>query len=153
MAQAPLVIPQSIQPTLLPQVTPTITTALPKAIVPVEVKSPTPIMADDYKGREKWGKRPDGSDKGLGFLGLLPHKGNQVSSEISIGINVNGKEMEVPSLVPTLTPAEVNHMLSGGKPTPEIIRKASEHAQMRLKEGKPVFATDQESPSFKQREK
>lgn len=89
--------------------------------------------------------RPDGTKKGKGFLGPLPAAGGKTSTEISIGVNFDGKETEIPTLVPTLDKKQIAHLLEGGKPTPGIIKKAVEHARMRMASGKPVFATDEES--------
>lgn len=86
--------------------------------------------------------RADGSAKGSGFLGMLPYHDGRASSEISIG--VDGREM--PSIVPTLDAAEVNHLLMGGRPTPEIVRKAAAHAEMRANQGQSAFAGPGETP-------
>ena len=52
--------------------------------------------------------------------------------------------MEIPSLVPTLTPAEVHFLLTNdmeNKPMPpSIVQKAVVHAQQRLATKQPVFA-------------
>ena len=84
--------------------------------------------------------RADGSEKGKGFLGQLPHASGKTSTEISIGVNIGGKETEIPALVPTLTKQEVQLLLSGKEPTKEIIQKAVDHAKKRMAEGKNVFA-------------
>lgn len=83
--------------------------------------------------------RHTGEKKGPGFLGSLPYQGGGTSTEISVGTNIGGKEMEIPSLVPTLSPKEIAHLLGGGKPTDEIMRKAVEHARMRMGQGLSVF--------------
>ena len=69
-------------------------------------------------------KRPDG----------------KVSTEISIGVNINGKETEIPTLVPTLTKDEIDYLLKGGKPTKEIVDKAVKHAKKRMSQGLSPFA-------------
>lgn len=84
--------------------------------------------------------RPDGTRKGQGFLGPLKFKDGRTSTELSIGVNLNGKETEIPSLVPTLTPAEIQHLLNGGEPHEGIVQKAVDHAKMRMQRGLPVFA-------------
>lgn len=94
-----------------------------------------------------WGKRPDGTDKGAGFLGVLQRPDGGVMSEYSIGMNINGKEMDVPSLVPTLTKTEVVQILSlkeGEQVSSTITKKAAEFARKRIKEGKSVFAQKDE---------
>jgi len=87
-----------------------------------------------------WGTRSDGSPKGPGFMGTLQRPDGSVSTELSIGVNLDGKETEIPSLVPTLTKQETNHLLSGGQPTPEIVQKAVQHARQRISLGKSPFA-------------
>ena len=93
--------------------------------------------------------RQDGSQKGEGFLGVLKRKDGGVSTEISIGTSdVNGKEMEIPLIVPTLAPEEVKYLLdtptdkldSSKKIYDSIERKAIAHAKKRIAEGKGVFA-------------
>ena len=86
-----------------------------------------------------YGNRQDGSRKGPGFLGELKRPDGSVSTELSIGVNLNGQEMEIPSLVPTLHPLEINHLLQGNKPTRVIVNKAIDHAQSRILKGLPVF--------------
>lgn len=83
--------------------------------------------------------RASGQRKGSGFLGSLTRPDGKVSSELSIGVNLDGKEMEIPSMVPTLTPDEVKHLLNGGEMTPQIVDKAVSHARMRMGQGLPVF--------------
>lgn len=97
----------------------------------------------------KYGKRPDGTNKGSGFLGELKMRdgSNSVATEMSIGVDIDGKEMLVPMIVPTLSEQELNHLLSGGKPTPEIVGKAARHAAERVSAGKSPFADEQRGAS------
>ncbi len=101
-------------------------------------------MPETPLDRSQWEKRADNSEKGNGFLGLLKRPDGRVSSEISIGVEIGGKEMEIPSIVPTLTPQELQILLSQeweNKPLPpSIIQKAIVHAQQRLHAHQPVFA-------------
>ena len=62
-----------------------------------------------------------------------------MSTELSVGVNLNGKETDIPSLVPTLNQNEINYLLGGGRPTREIMNKAISHAQKRIAEGKSPF--------------
>lgn len=86
--------------------------------------------------------------KGPGFLGTLQRPDGGVSTELSIGVEFDGKETEIPSLIPTLSPQEIDHMLSGAKPTRAIVAKAVAHARQRAAQGLGPFATqaDQRSP-------
>jgi len=91
--------------------------------------------------REKgWGLRTDGTPKGPGFLGTLKRPDGHISTELSIGVGIDGKEIEIPSLVPTLTKDEINYLLKGNKPTKRIVDKAIKHAMKRINDGKSPFA-------------
>lgn len=97
-----------------------------------------------------FGARSDGSQKGAGFLGVLKRPDGDVSTELSVGVNIGGKEMDIPTLVPTLTESEIAQVLNlkPGEPMPEVVvQKAADFARTRLAAGKPVFATADESPS------
>ncbi len=83
--------------------------------------------------------RADGTKKGPGFLGELKRPDGKVSTEISIGVELDGKETEIPTLVPTLTKDEIKHLLSGKKPTEAIVKKAVKHARERIALGKSPF--------------
>jgi len=88
--------------------------------------------------------RRDGTPKGKGWLGVLPviYPDGKVgvATEYSVGIRLDNKETEIPTLIPTLTPEEKNFMLNdiipNHKQVPEpILRKAVEHAKQRMKQG------------------
>ena len=95
--------------------------------------------------------RPDGTKKGKGFLGEQKLPGGGVATEYSVGVQLEsrgGKETDIPSLVPTLTPEEralmINDIIPNKKQIPEsIIQKAVDHANMRVKTGKSIFAEDE----------
>ena len=95
-----------------------------------------------------YGNRPDGSAKGDGFFGKLNRPDGSVSTEISVGVGMNGKEINIPLIVPTLTKQELNYLLSMNvedksffsKMPPTIMDKAYEHADARIKSGMSPFA-------------
>jgi hypothetical protein len=95
-----------------------------------------------------YGNRPDKTKKGLGYFGELERPdGTGVMTEYSIGVPINGKEMDVPTLVPTLTPDEIRlilHLQEGEDMPRSIVHKAIDHAHQRLSEGKPIFATEED---------
>ena len=126
----------------------------PKGALEVVKQQLKPLEFSDWRPNPK-DLRSDGTMKGLGFLGPLKRPDGRVSSEISMGIELDGKEMDIPTFVPTLARHEVNYLLT----TPEdkiqavdpdlyksILDKAVEHAKMRMKSGKSVFAEEGESP-------
>jgi hypothetical protein len=102
--------------------------------------------------RKSMGKRQDGSEKSTGFLGVMKRPDGGISTEISIGTSIDGKETEIPLMVPTLDTKEIKYLLntpveskSFMKNMPEsIIRKAIEHASMRTKIGKSPFKQREE---------
>lgn len=101
--------PAPPQPNFVPLLDKTPAAPDPYAKVPI---APTPVAA--------MGKREDGSEKGLGFLGLRQRPDGGVSSEISVGVNLGGKETEIPTMVPGLTGGELNYMLS--RPAEQLFR-------------------------------
>ena len=100
--------------------------------------------------KSSWGTRYGTNDpKGLGFLGVLGRPDGGVSSELSIGVNINGREMEVPSMVPTLNAAQRKRLLSlrdGERMPQDIVDAAAAYAKQRVAAGKSPFASDEESP-------
>ena len=91
-----------------------------------------------------FGNRVDGTPKGMGFFGALKRPDGDISTELSIGVDLGKGEMEIPLLVPGLTKKEINHLLEGGEPTDAIVGKAVIHARQRLANGLSPFASDDE---------
>lgn len=91
-------------------------------------------------------KRIDGSLKGPGYLGTLSRPDGGISTELSAGVGIDGEELNIPLLVPTLTRAEVNYLLNNGDVSkmPNIMSKAVDFAMQRRSTGKPYFATIEE---------
>lgn len=117
------------------------------------------------KGNEKdYGTRNDGvTKKGSGYFGELKMKdgSGKVATELTISPKVNGKTMDIPSLVPTLTEAEKDWLLTNGmkgddvweQPIAKSIeKKAIAHAEKRIKEGKSVFAGSEKKVETKKTE-
>lgn len=93
-----------------------------------------------------WEARPDGSQKGAGFLGVLRRPDGGVMSEYSMSTDDLQKH-DFPSLVPTLSQDEVAQILrlQEGQPMPPaIMHKALRFAMERQQAGKPLFAQDGE---------
>jgi hypothetical protein len=124
-----------------------------------EVLYYTPTESKSRRGYQVGGSvedpsmyRSDGSKKSAqGFLG--PVKNNVeggTMTEVSVGMEINGQEMEVPTMVPTLTKKEIetlaNMQLEGNaKNIPEsIIMKAKQHALQRIEQGLSPFYQDGE---------
>lgn len=92
--------------------------------------------------------RNDGKTyKGTGWLGVLRLPNGGVASEYTVGVEIGGKEIDIPTLVPTLTKEEqdlmVNDIIPNNKDIPDsIMKKAVDFAKMRLANGRSVFAND-----------
>ena len=103
---------------------------------------PTEIIAP-----VNYGLRTDGTPKGSGWLGELKRPDGRVSTEMSIGVNIDGKDSLIPTLVPTLDKTEIDYLLK----TPEdkidwqsgmgktIVQKAVAFAEPKIKEGESPF--------------
>lgn len=92
--------------------------------------------------RAPFGRRRDGTPKGRGFFGLLRGPDGRTKTEFTVGLNINGKEMDVPTLVPTLTRKERNavvNMKHGDDLPHSVMVKAREHAVSRLSRGLSPF--------------
>jgi hypothetical protein len=102
-----------------------------------------------------YGSRPDGGKKGSGFFGEIKRPDGNVMTEISIGVGLNGKEVNIPLIVPTLDKKEMQYLLRNDpnspqfmdKLPPSIMNKAVDHAVMRMKEGKSPFIEASEKPA------
>jgi hypothetical protein len=101
-----------------------------------------------------YGLRLDGTTKGKGYFGELRIPGtNDVATEYSIGVNIDGKDMDIPSLVPTLTKPEIEQVLQAAKNRSDVpdnvVKKAVAHARKRISQGKSPFAdsSDGELPA------
>jgi hypothetical protein len=81
-----------------------------------------------------------GGVKGLGYFGAVPHAQGGYSTEISTEFDHNGKAVEAPLMVPTLSAQELNMLLKGVEPTEQVYEKAMAHALMRMQQGLSPFA-------------
>ena len=89
--------------------------------------------------RQSGGKRPDGTNKGVGFFGTLKAPDGKDVTEYSIGVGFDGKDMLIPTVVPGLTEEQLRLILSGGNPDKQVIDKAIKHALNRLSSGKSPY--------------
>lgn len=99
-----------------------------------------------------YGMRPDKTAKGAGYFGEIKRPDGKVMTEITVGVGIDGKETNIPLIVPTLDKAELNYLMRNNpkskmfmeKMPPSIMDKAVEHAVMRMKEGKSPYASPEE---------
>ena len=101
-----------------------------------------------FDSRKSMGKRYGSNDeKGTGWLGPMKRPDGGISTEISMGTAIGGKEVEIPLMVPTLNEKEIKYLLNTpiesktfmDKMPSSIIKKAVDHANMRMKQGKSPF--------------
>lgn len=85
-----------------------------------------------------YGLRPNGTPKGQGWLGPLPMNDGSDKVATEISIDVDGED--IPLIVPTLTQDELDYILSGNRPTREMVDKAAAFAEERRRQGFSVYA-------------
>jgi hypothetical protein len=113
--------------------------------------APAPGVASPPAAGGVWQPNPsdlrqDGTQKGMGWLGVQEGRGPNTGrpmTENTIGVEMNGKEMEIPTIVPGLTEPELDAVLKAQKFSDfprSAIDKAIAHAKKQLAAGKSVFA-------------
>jgi hypothetical protein len=95
--------------------------------------------------------RRDGSRKGRGYLGPVRRDDGRDMTEFTVGVNIDGQEMDIPTLVPGLSPSEIEYLRTSNDgdqriwdtPTGQsILSRAEDHARSRLSSGRSVFYED-----------
>lgn len=129
-----------------PQVSTTATEPLNASTANVE-----PAAINEEPADNGYGLRNDGTPKGRGYLGEIQLPNGDVATEYTIGVDIDGKEVEIPTLVPTLTEDEValmrDDIIPNHKPVPRAIaEKAIAHAKQRMADGLSVFIEEDEEP-------
>ena len=92
-------------------------------------------MAEDYGMRNN----PSDGKKYTGWRGVFKDKEGNPMTEFSMGVGLDGKEVEIPIIVPKTTNREVQILLDGGQPTEAMIQKAVDHARIRIKQNRSPF--------------
>lgn len=95
----------------------------------------------------RWNEKTQAFDspemKSQGWLGPLQNGLGQSVSEYSISQNVNGRNVEMPSIVPGLTPDELQMIMraseTGSQLPSSVYEKAMAHAQERIRHGRSPF--------------
>lgn len=106
---------------------------------------PLQVTYPDKERMATYGNRPDGSPKGAGYYGEVqnPYRPGWHSTELTVGVTLGGKPMDIPVMVPGLTQQELRAVLQSktAKDIPEsIILKAVAHAKQRMQQGKSPYA-------------
>ena len=97
---------------------------------------------------KKYGKRVDGSPKGSGFHGDIKTNSGKVMTEVSIGVNLSGKEIQIPLIIPNSSPSDLRFLANGGKATKAMVNKAVASARKRIKEGRSPFLDEADLVRF-----
>jgi len=108
------------------------------------------------------GLRTDGTAKGLGYYGPILSPDGNFMTEVSIDVDIDGKNVSIPLLIPGLTAREI-HTVQKASTTgivsndvngymedqvfQGVIKKAIEHAKGRIKAGDNPFAEEGEQVS------
>lgn len=92
------------------------------------------------------GMREDKTPKGKGYFGAIQmlNNPNQAMGELSSEVNVGGKNILFPLIVPSLNAEELNFLAQGNKPTDVIMKKAIDHAIQRINQKRNPFASIEE---------
>ena len=87
------------------------------------------------------------STKGQGFFGPVGHASGKMSTELSLGAGqrtsrafTHKSDRLYPSMVPTLTPQELDTVVSSDEFPESVYTKARQYAEERLAQGKNPFA-------------
>ena len=113
----------------------------------------TPALRRNATGEDllNWGRRfnpktgkMDGDQKQAGWRGVLPDGKGGVMTEVSVGTQLNGKEVQIPLIVPDSTEEDLKRIaqIANGELTEipdDLMEKAVAFAQKRIAEGKSPF--------------
>lgn len=135
--QPPAARPPATAVTAVPPAAPTARPPVAAAPVRPQVAGPSVQPRADER-------RVDGTPKGNGWFGSMQRPDGRASSEITIGVNIDGREVQIPTMVPTLNAQELNWLMTNDISDPSripepIVRKAVDFAVRRIGEGKSPF--------------
>lgn len=97
--------------------------------------------------QNNFGNRPNGTPKGTGWMGVIKRPDGNVMTEVTTGVEINGKETDIPLITPYSTKADIEYLKSAdvqGKDFYEkmpkgLMDRAVRHANERMKSGKSVY--------------
>lgn len=98
--------------------------------------------------KQNFGKRPDGSEKGLGYLGKIKRPDGSVMTEVTSGFEINGKETDIPLITKYSTKEDLEYLKNADLQSKEffnkmpngLVERAIKHAMDRQKQGLPIYA-------------
>lgn len=113
------------------------------------ITSGTPSVQTMIANQKKdYGARPDGSKKGLGYLGEIKRPDGTVMTEVTTGVNIDGKDIDIPVITPYATKSDLEYLKKSDIKSEDFYQKmpkglmdrAVQHALDRQQAGKPVYA-------------
>lgn len=123
------------------------------------LSQPVTSLESPAPAQGQYGLRNDGkTHKGTGWLGELKLPNGGVATEYSVGVNIGGKEMDIPTLVPGLSQEQISRMVNdiipNNKDVPkDILDIAAAHAKSQLAKGESVWANESAQPTQQSKEK
>jgi hypothetical protein len=111
-----------------------------------KVRSGMEPSSGEFNALSGYGNRRDGTQKGSGYFGPITTPKGDTMTEFSISLTGDdGKDFDIPLLVPGLDQEEYQHLISGNGPTDSIVKKAIDHYRFRQKRGLPAYWTPVEN--------
>lgn len=100
------------------------------------------------KSMPNYGKRPDGTNKGRGYLGEIKRPDGMIMTEVTTGVEIDGKEVDIPIITKYSTKEDIEYIKNADikgkdfyKNMPAgLMDRAVKHAMDRKKAGKPIYA-------------
>ncbi len=111
------------------------------------ITSSTPSVGQMVESQKNYGNRPDGSAKGTGWMGEIPRPDGTVMTEVTSGVNIDGKDVNIPLITPRATKDDIEYLKNADvkgkdfyKNMPKgLMDRAVDHAVKQMKSGKPVY--------------
>lgn len=74
------------------------------------ITSGTPSVEQMVENQKSYGNRPDGSPKGTGWLGEIQRPDGTVMTEVTAGVNIGGKDVDIPLITPRATKGDIEYL-------------------------------------------
>lgn len=111
------------------------------------ITSGTPSVEQMVINQKNYGNRPNGSAKGTGWMGEIQRPDGTVMTEVTTGVNIDGKEVDIPLITPRATKGDLEYLKKADikgknfyKDMPEgLLDRAVDHAVDQMKNKKSVY--------------
>lgn len=103
---------------------------------------------NQMKSMPDYGNRPDGTKKGKGFLGEIKRPDGSVMTEVTMGYEIDGKEINLPLITKNSTKEDIEYLKNANLKGKDFLKnapagledRAIKHAMNRKKAGLSVYA-------------